>query len=393
MDIGSFQALLTPLGQEALEFASSLDPQEKYFLLQFQSLSRHYPAELAKGALEMAILRKQAAGKFPQAAQLYFTREALEQVSSSFISNHRAKRYQGYRRVLDLGCSIGGDTMALAAVTQVIGLDQDYLRLVIAKENLQIVGYQDRSDFLLADLNDPLPVSPDSECGLFFDPARRSAGKRLFSVDNYQPPLSLIKSWLPEFQAIGIKISPGVKLEELSEYEAEIEFISLAGELKEAVLWFGPLKSTRRRATLLPGNHTMQEDFSDQEQIGLPISPPKEFFYEPDPTVIRSGFVRNLGLQLEASQVDPDIAYLTSDQALQSPFAHMWRVESWFPFNLKHLRAYLRERRVGRVIIKKRGSPIQPEALEQDLRLKGENERVIFLTHWIGKPIIVVCLP
>ena len=398
MDIGSFHDLLTPLGQEALEASQQLNPQEKDFLQHYQFLSRYFPTELAKVALEMGILRKQAVGKFPQAAQLYFTREALEQASSSVISSYRAERYQEYSRVLDLGCSIGSDSIALAGVTQVLGLDHDYLRLEIAKQNLQTLGYQDRADFLLADLSHPLPIHPNTEYALFFDPARRSAGKRIFSVADYQPPLSVIKSLFPICQAIGIKISPGVKIEELLEYDAEVEFISLAGDLKEAVLWFGPLKSAHRRATLLPGNHTMKEDVSDldqgeKSQLSFPITSPKEFFYEPDPAIIRSGLVRNLGFQLAASQVDPDIAYLTSDQLIQSPFAQVWRVETWFPFNLKALRTYLRERHVGRVIIKKRGSPIKPEALERDLRLEGENERVIFLTHRMGKPIIVVCLP
>jgi len=45
---------------------------------------------------------------------------------------------------------------------------------------------------------------------------------------------------------------------------------------------------------------------------------------------------------------------------------------------------------VGKVTIKKRGSPLQPEALEQALRLSGAEERVLFLTHLRGQPIVVV---
>ena len=41
------------------------------------------------------------------------------------------------------------------------------------------------------------------------------------------------------------KISPGVKLAELREYDAELEFISVKGELKKAVIWMGPLKTAR----------------------------------------------------------------------------------------------------------------------------------------------------
>jgi len=41
-------------------------------------------------------------------------------------------------------------------------------------------------------------------------------------------------------------------------------------------------------------------------------------------------------------------------------------------------------------VVKKRGSPLQPEALVRDLRLRGLEERVIFLTHLVGKPVVVI---
>jgi hypothetical protein len=174
-------------------------------------------------------------------------------------------------------------------------------------------------------------------------------------------------------------------------YNAEIEFISLKGELKEAVLWFGPLKSTQRRATLLPGGHTLTSDSSTLVRAGL--SEPQAYIYEPDPAILRSKMVGDLAVQLNAHQLDPDIAYLTAEAVQATPFARVWKIEDWFPFQLKRLRAYLRERRVGRVVVKKRGSPLQPEALIRDLRLDGDAERVVFLTHLRGRPIVVVCFP
>jgi len=109
--------------------------------------------------------------------------------------------------------------------------------------------------------------------------------------------------------------------------------------------------------------------------------------------VLRAGLVQHLGAQIGASQLDPDIAYLTADRAVETPFARYWPVEDWLPFSLKRLRAALRERNVGQVVVKKRGSPLQPEALIRDLRLKGDQSRVVFLTHLDGKPIVVICLP
>jgi len=395
MDLSTFKALLSSSGQEALQIAVDLHPREVDFLSHFTALSQRYPAELARAALETTILRAAAAKKFPQAQHMYFTREALEQASSFEVSAYRSARYRPYRHLVDLGCSIGGDTLNLAALASTIGIDRDPLRLAMAQANLKALGLAEKAVFLQADLNHNLPFHQAHNAGfpmaLFFDPARRTDHRRAFSVRNYHPPLSIVREWLTHFPALGVKISPGVKLEELSPYPAEIEFISWRGELKEAVLWFGSLKTANFRATVLPGPYSMVGD----HPCGGPISPPelskpRAYLYEPDPAILRAGLVVNLGEQLNAVQLDPDIAYLTSNQVQDTPFARAWSIEDWFPFNLKILRAYLRERGVGRVIVKKRGSPIQPEELIHALRLTGDVEKVIFLTHLQGKPIILI---
>jgi hypothetical protein len=189
-----------------------------------------------------------------------------------------------------------------------------------------------------------------------------------------------------------VKISPGVDIAELDDYDAELEFISLRGELKEAVLWFGPLKSAFRRATLLPGGRQLVSEREDTiHPDSKSISEPKSFLYEPDPAVIRAGLVGKLAEILSASQLDPDIAYLTADTCMDTPFARMWRIEDWFPFQLKRLRLYLRERNIGHVTVKKRGSPLEPQALIHQLRLKGDLERFLVLTHLRGMPIVIIC--
>ena len=403
MELATFKDLLSPSGQAALRAAVSLEPREVNFLSHFQVLSRSYSADLARAALEIAILRSEAASKFPFAGRLYFTREALEQASSFEVSTYRAERFRTFPYLADLGCSAGGDTLALAAVAPTLGIDYDPLRLAMTQANVQAMDLAERTRFLRADLTQPLPLRRQPGLALFFDPARRRAGRRAFSVRDYLPPLSLVTDWLAHFPAIGVKISPGVNLAELSDYDAEVEFISLRGELKEAVLWFGPLKTARRRATILPGPHSMNEPLAEPKSVslavGLPdrpverISEPLAFLYEPDPSILRAGLVTKLGEQLDAFQLDVDIAYLTSGKLTHTPFTRAWAVEDWFPFGLKRLRAYLRQRRVGQVVVKKRGSPLQPEALIHDLRLQGDQERVVFLTHLRGRPIVIVCYP
>jgi hypothetical protein len=406
MNPAIFQMLLSPTGQQALQAAEALAPRESDFLPHLTRLSREYPKDLASAALETAILRLEAAGKFPAAAAMYFTRPALEQASSQEVSRYRCQRFAGCELLLDLGCSVGGDTLSLANLAPTIGFDLDPLRLAMARANLEALAPVHETLFVQADLRNSLLIHASGQTGAFFDPARRTAERRIFSVQRYLPPLDSLSNWLPSIPALGVKLSPGVDLAELESYAGEVEFISLRGELKEAVLWLGPLKTAQRRATVLlgaanpptPFTLTGAPDGPSEISLAVHLSEPQAYLYEPDPSILRGGLVRTLGIQLDAAQLDPDIAYLTSDRLVESPFAKAYQVEDWLPFNLKRLRSLLRQRGVKRVVVKKRGSPIRPEALIHDLRLQPTNhatgvERIVFLTHLRGQPIVVICLP
>src|SRR5204862_124898 len=78
------------------------------FLSCFNRLHKLYPAELARAALETALLRQRARAKFSHADAMYFTREALEQASGEAVSRYRAERFVPFGRVGDFCCGIGG---------------------------------------------------------------------------------------------------------------------------------------------------------------------------------------------------------------------------------------------------------------------------------------------
>jgi SAM-dependent methyltransferase len=390
MDLASFRLLHTVRGHEALEFAQQLEPREADYLRHFQRIEKQFPRGLAQAALETAILRSEAKPKYPHAERMYFTREALEQASPHQVSAYRSERFHFCNRLLDLGCSIGSDTFNLAHYAPTMGLDNDPLRLAMAQANAGSLGLVYRVQFVRADLNESLPIKGVERPGLFFDPARRIGNRRVFSIHDYTPPMNILSEWLEITSTIGVKISPGVKVPEIASYDAELEFISLSGELKEAVLWFGPLKTAKRRATILPGPHTFVGEDSHEP---LALGEPMDYLYEPDPAVIRAGLITDLGGPLGACQLDPDIAYLSAGHFTQTPFARVWKVENWLPFSVKRLRDYLRNRKVGDITVKKRGSPIQPEELIHMMRLNGDEKRVVFLTHLAGDPIVIVCFP
>jgi hypothetical protein len=392
MDLATLRFLLSPAGQRRLSWLAGQEITPQSHLALASRLREELAPEQAQALLETAMLRREAAAKFSRAEQMYFTRPALEQATAEPVARHRAARFHaaGAESIADLGSGIGGDALALAAQSQVIGIDRDRLRLAMARENVAAYGHGARFQPLQADLETlpPLPVD-----GFFFDPARRDErGRRIYSVADYRPPLSLVERWLARVRQGGaVKISPGVDYDELPP-DAEVEFISLAGDVREALLWYGELHSgARRRATVLPAGATLTE--RDRDGAAVPLSDPLEYLYEPDGAVIRAHLVEALAQRLGAAKIDDDIAYLTASHAQNSPFARCYRLEAALPFQLKRLRSWLREHDVGQVTVKKRGSPLEPQALQRQLRLQGTRSAILFLTHVRAVPYVLVGQP
>ncbi|MCB8965684.1 MAG: methyltransferase domain-containing protein [Ardenticatenaceae bacterium] len=386
MTLDELYFLLSPEGERLLR-ETAVTPITADNHLQIASQLRQQ-TDHAQAVLETVLLRQQAVVKFSRAAQMFFTRAALEQASSETVAVYRARRFAdaGVRHVADLGCGIGGDALALAAHGEVTGVDWDPVRVAMAQENVRVYGHAERFHPMQADLLELTPLPVD---GLFFDPARRDEyGRRLRSVQDYQPPLHWIHRWRTWVPETAVKVSPGIAYEDIPD-DAEVEFVSVQGEVKDGILWFGDLRSgVQRRATLLPNAHTLTSD--DLPAAPIPLSAPGAYLYEPDKAVIRAHLVEALATHLDATKIDADIAYLTADTCQETPFARCFAVEDVLPFQLKRLRHYLRERGIGQVTIKKRGSALEPEQLRRQLRLQGEGECILFLTFVRGETAVIV---
>jgi hypothetical protein len=404
--------LFSETGRLTLDWLAAQDLSGTNTLPLLDTLRRDHTPDNAGAALTLARLRQRAAAKFSRADRMFFTPDALEQASSETVSRVRAARFHqfGYVHLVDLGCGIGGDAVTLGGCPggSVIAVDRDRLRLRLARANLAVYERYG-SHVVQADITDPLPWPPGRAGrdyggyrAAFFDPARRveSGGvkRRVFSVRDYVPPLDVIRQW--DFEALAVKLSPGVDLDELAPYVREganVEFVSLGGDLKEAVLWCGTLVNTSpgdRIATRIEPDGAIHRINRDEKAMPLRLSEPRAYLYEPDPALIRAGLFAELGAQLNAPVylLDEQIAYLTADSYVTSPWLRAWPILAWMPFNLKKLRAALRERGIGRVTVKKRGSPLTPEGLIRQLKLRGDGESaVVVLTQIADQHSAIIC--
>src|SRR3954468_10502240 len=113
MDLPTARRLTGPDGAPVLAAAAAALPAGT--LAALATLRKRFPPELAAAAVEVVTLRARARSKFAAADRMWFTREALEQASGDLPAAHRAARFRRFTTVLDLGCGVGADALALAA--------------------------------------------------------------------------------------------------------------------------------------------------------------------------------------------------------------------------------------------------------------------------------------
>ncbi|WP_405144613.1 class I SAM-dependent methyltransferase [Sphaerisporangium sp. NBC_01403] len=393
MDLDAFRELLTPRGQKALgdavgAVADGADP-----VVAASRLRKTYDASLTSAALTQARLRARGAVKFgPDASRMYFTPDGLEQATRAEVAAHRARRLPPGTRVADACCGIGGDLIEMArAGCEVDAVDLDPLTVEVARANAVALGLGDRVTVRTADAAE---VEPEAYDVLFADPARRSTGRRVFDPMAYSPPWPAVLGLVARARAACLKVAPGIPYE-LIPPGAEAEWVSYRGEVKEAVLWTGALAQPSagdlgRRATMLPSGETLTPDLSLGQAKQGPVA---RYLYEPDGAAIRSHLVAEVAALVNGHLLDPQIAYITGDTAAVTPWASRYEVLETMPFSLKRLRTALRERHIGAVTLKKRGSAVDLERLRKDLRLSGDKSCVVALTRIGERPFALICEP
>jgi SAM-dependent methyltransferase len=396
--IATIRWLRTHEGAAAVALAGRLQDDGVDLLAGLSRLRSRVGTEHAGSAWELARLRARARPVFGADADLLFlTADTLEQAGRPELAARRATRLRhgGAARVADLGCAAGTDTVALARTgASVVAVDRDPVARELTALNAEACGVAGRVEVRDADVVG-LVAAADGDvagCGAAtLDPARRAGGRRQLDPDRWSPPWSTVATLLDRVDACVVKVAPGLDHDRVPA-GIEAEWVSAGGSIVEALLWGRGVSETWRRATLVREG-TMHELTAAADPGLAPTGPVRGWLHEPDPALIRSGLIAVVAADLGATLVDPTIAYLSSDAPAETHWLTSYRVGEVLPFNLRKLKALLRARGVGRVVVKKRGSPIEPEALARRLRGPGTGSAVVVVTRVAGAPTVLVCDP
>jgi SAM-dependent methyltransferase len=385
--------LLSPPGAELLAWLAERSPGAVPGLAVATRLRRQYPADLVATAMAQHELRLAARAKFSRAAQMLFTRAGYEQSSSEMIAWHRAARLKNATRVADLCCGIGGDLAALTATSpgrQLLAVDLNPVHARLALHNAATHAVGSAARACVADVRD---IRLHGIEAVFIDPARRDGAGR-FRTGSSEPPLDWCFALASSVPEVCVKAAPGL---DVSVVPAgwEVEFIADGRDLKEAVLWSPALATAPaaagapgpRRATVLPGGHTL----IPQRGEPVPVGEPGEYLLDPSPAVTRAGLVEDLARKVGGWKIDPQIAFIAVSNQVTTPFARTLRVVDSAPWNEKRFAARLRELGVGAADLRRRGLAGDVEAIRRRLRLHGPHRATIALTRVNDKPWGLIC--
>jgi SAM-dependent methyltransferase len=313
-----------------------------------------------------------------RATEIFTTPVMLAQASSPAIAAFHASLFPPHSTVLDLGCGMGMDTAAFArAGLNVIAIERDPERLSCAEKNIALWGLESRVTFIQADAETWVTtagIEKYAGSSLFLDPARRDSqtGVRFSRhADQYEPSLTLAQTLLAHFPTIILKLSPLLPDDVLYSL-GNVTFLSEDRSCKEACVRLLSLDTPRATPTaqLLPESINVAQ--TEPLYSAYPLLP-GGYLLDPDPAITRAGVLETAAARLGAMRISPTDAYLYAPEIPYlslTRLASAWRVQHILPFKPAMVTDLLRKNGIGRLTVKKRYYPKEPEEVCKELKIK-----------------------
>lgn len=395
MDRTGFMSLISPDGQALLAEVGEIDSKADMVKVVSKLRSKGHSAELVATVLTQVKLRRRAKAKFGEFAEtMFLTEEGLEQASRLKVAAIHAGRFRnhGLKRIADLGCGIGAESLAIASLDmEVTAFEIDEVTAALATYNL--ASFEN----VKVEQADVTTINLDNFDGLFIDPARRdlkdsktNINKRKYDINDFSPSFDFVLEAARTKPTI-VKLGPGLDHKDIPQ-DAEAVWVSDDGDLVELTLYFGVLKrpGVKRAALLLSPKGTFEITSSEAERLDAPLGELGRYLYEPDASIIRSHLVGDLAISLGLNIFSNEIAYLSSNEEVHFPWLKGYEVLENLVFDRKKLKAYLREKNIGVLEIKKRGADITPEQLRRELDPKGTESATLIVTRVDGAHRVLI---
>jgi len=297
-------------------------------------------------------------------------REGVRRATPLEIAKYKAARI-GSRSVVDLGCGIGVQLIEFAKVSKdVLGVELErkyieFCRKNIVESNLNNVKLV-KGDALDSNI---IKIARNYEV-VNSDPSREKTSYT-WELNNLSPnPKEILRKYNQEDFSFDIPVRFNTKL--LSG-EPELEYVSLGGEPKRLILYYGCLKKYELSAISLP---SMERIVKGEEKIDVQYgNTPDAFIYDIDQVISLSGligdFKKYVNKDFEVLEESSQRFLITSDDDIRSSFV-LGKYKVLKGYNsLQELRKDLKNYYYGRIYIRFEINPKHYYNLKKDLEFNA----------------------
>ena len=376
--------ILNPFVQQFIKDHQFDDP------FQLSLEARKYPQIPINLVADQIRSRQKAAKKIP----LWIDTEkivwpppvSLEQSSSQWTAIFKSELLQG-DILADLTGGAGTDTYFLSGkFNKTFYVESDPWLCSLAKHNFPLLTSKiidvrcEHAWHFIAGLDQSIDV-------IYIDPSRRKAGnKRVFLLEDMQPNvLLLLPQLLKKAKIIMIKLSPLIDIDYLFKNIAHLQkvyVLAVNNECKE-VLCLITLESSSEalvEAVNLKTSGTRSVfgfDLSIEKQLGTLIDLPRQYIYEPNAAVIKSGAFKSVPKKFGLAKLHTNSHLYTSDKKVADFPGAIFQLKNIIKPQRKALRKLLPS---GQANLAIRNFPATVAELKKRLQIADGGDDHIFAT-------------
>ena len=335
----------------------------------------------AQWAFSQWSLRKRGLTKFERAMEMLFDRDGLEMATHEQIARYHASQYPGGVEVVDLTAGIGADLIALASRGPAVGFESDPERAEMAGHNLAVHGVE--AELLEQDSLSPLtstsspqskPQTPNSKLDYWLaDPARRHSKGRTLDPTQFAPNPIEIVDCFGDCKLGVLKLSPMLPDSFLESFGGRLEFVSLGGECREALVVLGSKAGSGRFAVRVEDGARLEatDDWAPSADA------PGTYLYEADAAAIRAHCLPALASEHGIEHLADSNGYLTGNQTVESPWLTCHEVLDTGRGDVKEIRKQLEGLGSATPVLKQRGTKLDLQRLEKSLKMRGSQKLAV----------------
>lgn len=394
------------LTKETLEEYRALLSNNKLSELDFVFRHKNMPVEVRSFLAAQIKLRKKAEKKHPNFFKscCFYLEQALEQSTAYWVARHKAALFQQNSTLLvcDLTGGMGAESVAFADNgNQVVYIEPHKELFDISNYNFERLGLSAQIELMNTNAEDFLLQNVSAFDLTLLDPDRRAQGIRDFTLENSSPnPLLLEEEILKKSRKLLVKHSPLIDIQYLREqfnFLQTVFVFSFRNEVKEVTTLHtrGDVNDTKVVCICIDSKgvkSVVAFNENADKHITHVNSGCKEYFFEPDKAIIKSGYASLYASRLGLELISPGIPYFTSENVPHNFIGRIFEVKEVVKYNNQSIKEILNKYKIVKASIGARGFSLKADEIEKKFQLKPDDtHHLFFYINKDGEKEVVLC--